>query len=532
MSNNDNKLISDHREVVDTVRCYKNINLINTAGNPVNEYDIEYRIQGYTIADDGTITVSNVHRIKIKIPFGYPHFPPTIKPLSPIFHPEIDDHVVPIANYWEENKSLSALVLHIGNMICGNSSSTERPFNNDAARYYEKHKNRLPLDSLKLIEKEPKTVQHQGRNIIGPLTSFAFSLILIALLSAGSLFLYEKWKLSQAETRFNMTESYMARQEFDKAKETAEQSLQHPGTIYLLRSSHDALNQKIEDFLQSEILLEGLRGNIRYGDSFISLERVQQIEFVNELVASAEQSLQNEDFQTAVLTYRKAFEYASKNDLQAELSQIRPSLLKIELDLLIAESEEARRNKNWEKAVELHEQILALIAANEPYLPETDQLISQTTQLLLLDSISLHSREADQAEAANDLTTALQHHNALIELIGKAQTQNSAALKDTLADSIQKIHLLTERIYIERQRQWLLDHYREIFQIHYPTVLVSTLRSPQALFIKYDEQNMVFSLSCLERSSGSVVRLRVYYQYDPLGNNWSIYSGEIDESKG
>jgi hypothetical protein len=40
---------------------------------------------------------------------------------------------------------------------------------------------------------------------------------------------------------------------------------------------------------------------------------------------------------------------------------------------------------------------------------------------------------------------------------------------------------------------------------------------------------MVFSLSCLERSSGSVVRLRVFYQYDPLTKNWNIYSGEIDE---
>jgi ubiquitin-protein ligase len=529
MSQNDNRLISDHKEVVDTIRRYKNISLINTAGNPVNEYDIEYRIQGYTIADDGSIVISKVHRIKIKIPFGYPHFPPTIKPLSPIFHPEIDDHVVPIANYWEENKSLSALVLHIGNMICGNSNSTERPFNTDAALYYEKHKKRLPLDSLKLIENAPKNVQHQGSNIVGPLTSFAFILLIMAALGAGGLFLFEKWKLYQAETRFNMAESYMTRQEFNKAKDTAEESRQQPGTIYLLHSSHDAFIEKIENFLQSEVLLEGLQGNIRYGDSFISLERVHQMEFVNELVASAQQSLQNDDSQTAVLTYRKAFEYASKNDLQAELSQIRRSLVKLELDLLVEESQNARLNKNWEKAVELHEEILTFIAANKPYLQETAKQVATTKQLLLIDRISLHSREAQLAETANNLTTALHHHTALIDLIGKAQSQNSAALKDTLADSIQKVDVLTERIHIERQRQWLLDNYKEIFQIHYPTVMTATLRSPQAIFVKYDEEKMVFSLSCLERSSGSVVRLRVFYQYDPLTNNWNIYSGEINE---
>ena len=529
MSQKDNRLISDHQEVVDTIRRYTNINLINTAGNPVNEYDIEYRVQGYTIANNGTITTSKVHRIKIKIPFGYPHFPPTIKPLSPIFHPEIDDHVVPIANYWEANKSLSALVLHIGNMICGNSSSTERPFNNDAALYYEKHKNRLPLDSLKLVGNAPKKIQRQGRNLLAPLASFAFILLMMALLGGGSLFFFEKWKLNRAETRFDMAETYMARQEFSKAKQTAEESLQQPGRIYLLRSSHDAIIDKIEDLLQSEALLEGLQGNIRYGDSFISLERVHQMEFISELVASAEQSRQNEDLQTAVLTYRSALEHASKNDLQAELSQIRRSLVKIELDILVKESENARLNKNWQQAVELHEEILAFIAANKPYLQETENQITKTSQLLLIDRISLHSREAGQAETANDLTTALHHHTALIALIGKAQPQNSAALKDMLADSIQKADVLTERIHIERQRQWLLTNYKEIFQIHYPTVLTATLRSPQALFIKYDEHNMVFSLSCLEKGSGSVVRLRVFYQYDPLNNNWSIYSGEIDD---
>ncbi|MEE4243093.1 MAG: ubiquitin-conjugating enzyme E2 [Desulfopila sp.] len=532
MSQDDKRLISDHKEVVDTIRRYKNITLVNTAGEPVNEYDIEYKVQGYTIAKDGTITISKVHRIKIKIPFGYPHFPPTIKPLSPIFHPEIDDHVLPIANYWEENKSLSALVLHIGNMICGNVNSTEQPFNLEAALYYEKHKSRLPLDSLKPVEEKSKTARRHdpGSNLVAPLLSAALILFILVALGGGSLFLYEKWKLSQAQTLFQSAESHRAEEEFHKAQEKAEASLNSLGKIFLLRPDHNAFSQKIERFLQSEIMVQGLQGNVRYGDTFIRRERVQQIEFVKELVAYAEQSLHKEDLQTALSNYRKALEYATAYDLQTELLEIRRSLAELELEILISESEKARQNKDWENAVALHENILAFIDENRSYLPEPSEQAARTSQLLLIDRISLHSREADQAEAANDLAAALQHHNALIDLIGKAQSQNSSTLKDTLSDSIHKVAVLTERITIERQRKWLLDNFREIFQIHYPTVLPSTLRSPQALFIKYDENNMVFSLSCLEKSSGSIVRLRVFYQYDTLNDRWTIYSGEIEEN--
>ena len=116
MSTNEQELIDDHVKVVETIRKYKNILLINTAGDPPDEYDIEYKVRGYSLTTDGKVIVSKHHRIKIKIPFGYPHFPPTIKPLSPIFHPEVDDYVVPIANYWEKNKSLPDLIIHIGNI--------------------------------------------------------------------------------------------------------------------------------------------------------------------------------------------------------------------------------------------------------------------------------------------------------------------------------------------------------------------------------------------------------------------------------
>ncbi len=40
---------------------------------------------------------------------------------------------------------------------------------------------------------------------------------------------------------------------------------------------------------------------------------------------------------------------------------------------------------------------------------------------------------------------------------------------------------------------------------------------------------MVFNLSCLDKGAGSVVRLRLYYEYDPETGQWSVYDGVIED---
>ena len=76
-------------------------------------------------------------------------------------------------------------------------------------------------------------------------------------------------------------------------------------------------------------------------------------------------------------------------------------------------------------------------------------------------------------------------------------------------------------------RKWLLDNYKEIIPIHYPATIVAALHSPQASFVRHEGKNLVYDLTCLEKGQGSVVRLRIYYQYNPDTQEWSLYDGEI-----
>ena len=148
MASGAQQLVADYEQVQKLLELYPNIRIIETEGSPPERYDIEYTIKGYMANEDGTASPVNSHQIRIILPFGYPHFPPTAKPLTPIFHPDIDPDAIRIADFWQDNNSLADLILHIGQMICGNLYQKEEPFNQDAFDWYEKRQDWLPFDTL------------------------------------------------------------------------------------------------------------------------------------------------------------------------------------------------------------------------------------------------------------------------------------------------------------------------------------------------------------------------------------------------
>ena len=151
-----NQLGTDHEQVVASLRQFPAIKLIKTTGDPPDHYEIEYELKGYVTEADGSISIGTLHRIQIDLPFGYPHFSPICKPLSPIYHPDFDSDAIRVADFWNKEKSLIGLILHIGQMISGNTYSSVDPFNQEALKWYEEHRAELPLDNLQGNDSDEK----------------------------------------------------------------------------------------------------------------------------------------------------------------------------------------------------------------------------------------------------------------------------------------------------------------------------------------------------------------------------------------
>uniref|UniRef100_UPI004056C7AE ubiquitin-conjugating enzyme E2 n=1 Tax=Candidatus Electronema sp. TaxID=2698783 RepID=UPI004056C7AE len=148
MASQTDQRTDDLKEIKEFLEHQPRIKLLQTEGEPPDCYEIEYHLAGLSKAEDGSISRASRHVMLITLPFGYPHFPPAVKPLTPVFHPDIDPDAVRIASRWQQEPSLAKLILHLGEMICGKVYSLEDPFNQEAADWYGDHAAELPLDSF------------------------------------------------------------------------------------------------------------------------------------------------------------------------------------------------------------------------------------------------------------------------------------------------------------------------------------------------------------------------------------------------
>jgi ubiquitin-protein ligase len=151
------QLADDYEQLKDLLGLYPHITIIRAEGQPPDNYEIEYALRGYIKEDGQATSIGEKHRIRLSLPFGYPHFAPIAKPLTPIFHPDIDPAAIRLADHWQQNPSLPDLVLHIGEMICGNTYNLTDPFNQEAADWYASHSKQLPLDSISIADIEETT---------------------------------------------------------------------------------------------------------------------------------------------------------------------------------------------------------------------------------------------------------------------------------------------------------------------------------------------------------------------------------------
>ena len=117
-------------------------------GDPPEKYEITYHLVGVYKDDSGEIQERDNHVISISIPFGFPHFPPSCKPRSPIFHPDFDPAAICIGDFWEKDRTISDLIEHIGQLITGQIFSTSNAFNEEALNWYQSNSDRLPFGSF------------------------------------------------------------------------------------------------------------------------------------------------------------------------------------------------------------------------------------------------------------------------------------------------------------------------------------------------------------------------------------------------
>ena len=156
MSTSPTQLDELYRQLSEFFNSHPLISVTPTKGDPPDQYEITYTITGKCKTDDAEIVDSIEHIVELAIPFGFPHFPPSCKPKSNIFHPDFDPAAICLSDFWEQDRSLSELIIFIGQMINGEIYSATNAFNDDAAKWYQENSDKFPLAHIQW-EKEDES---------------------------------------------------------------------------------------------------------------------------------------------------------------------------------------------------------------------------------------------------------------------------------------------------------------------------------------------------------------------------------------
>jgi ubiquitin-protein ligase len=141
------RLMTDYELLSKRFANWPLIQMSASAGLPPEHYRFVYSLKGLYVDAAGEIRERDSHTLEVSLSLDYPRRAPQCRMLTPVFHPNFDDSVVCIGDFWAASEGLDDLIIRIGRMIAYQEYNTRSPLNGLAAKWAAEHPNELPIDS-------------------------------------------------------------------------------------------------------------------------------------------------------------------------------------------------------------------------------------------------------------------------------------------------------------------------------------------------------------------------------------------------
>ena len=145
------RLRNDFKQVQDLVNRSELIHVVSTDGDPIERYLIRYTCKSVEKLDgSGKPVFRESHEVSLYLHAEYPIKQPQLKWQTPIFHPNIHVTGAVCIGQWWAGKSLTELLLTIGEMIQFKNYDPKDPMNSKAAAWAMRNKRLFPIDDRPL----------------------------------------------------------------------------------------------------------------------------------------------------------------------------------------------------------------------------------------------------------------------------------------------------------------------------------------------------------------------------------------------
>src|SRR5215831_19045534 len=140
------RLILDEQTLEAHLQGWPLIQISGKAGMPPEVYRFTYSLRGLYVSASGEILERDSHLMEVNLSLGYPRRAPQCRMLTPVFHPNFDDSMVCIGDFWAASEGLDDLIIRIGRMIAYQEYNTKSPLNGLAAKWAAQNPSLLPVD--------------------------------------------------------------------------------------------------------------------------------------------------------------------------------------------------------------------------------------------------------------------------------------------------------------------------------------------------------------------------------------------------
>ncbi|MBC8318860.1 MAG: hypothetical protein H8E41_13235 [Desulfobulbaceae bacterium] len=395
------QLTADYKEVQERFAHSPYVSILSTEGEPPKSYEIEYRIKGLTKNDAGELVPADCHRVEIVLPFGYPHFPPSCRPLTSVFHPDFDPDAIRIVDFWEKSRSLSDLIVHIGNLICFAQHSSENVFNTEAFEWANMNSDKLPLEKIDFSvqvkesepvsdddedmelsmetenEKEAETSQLQGERpkpeatitprqaSIPQSSSNLFKLLgittLLVLVTAAGLLVLDIRNHSKTEQNWQDIQALVKENQFTEANRLILESQKRLGSIkFLKKAEKQVLLQNVNRLANSEKFQQGVQGKMLVNGVYLTARELQAVKELSDHLSQGEKLAETSQWGEASKAFEKAVTIAKDMGENSPMSvpDVQELFTRSLILAQIATGNSLRAHGKWKQALGIYEDAL------------------------------------------------------------------------------------------------------------------------------------------------------------------------------
>ena len=140
------RLESEWRKLQRSFAYHPLVQIIPLAGDPPAEYQVQYKVTTLAINQAGQLAYISTCPIHIWLPPQFPHAPPTVRPMTPVFHPNVTMEWVYTTPPWGPTASLAALVTQIGQILAYQTWDVASIANHVAADWLTANAHLVPTD--------------------------------------------------------------------------------------------------------------------------------------------------------------------------------------------------------------------------------------------------------------------------------------------------------------------------------------------------------------------------------------------------